>query len=247
MTDKPHNAATLLALDTTGDACSVALSVAPGQVVTRELTTPRQHAPRLLGLIEEVLAEAGIGVSALDAICFAAGPGSFTGLRIATGVAQGLAFGAQVPVIAVSSLATLAQGQIRERGASGQAIDQMAIIACFDARMSQLYWGCYAADADGVVQPLIDDTLSDAASVSLPSAAPGGADARVWCGASSGLQAAPDLADRLGLAQCAPDALPMALDVLQLAQPQWTLGAGRAPGEVTPVYLRDQVTHTRAT
>ncbi len=244
MSDTGTKAAALLALDTTGDACSVALSVGE-QTVSRVLSTPRQHAPRLLGLIEELLRQTDTQIGALDAVCFAAGPGSFTGLRIATGVAQGLAFAARLPVIAVSSLATLAQGQVREWQARGEAADQLAILACFDARMSQLYWGCYQPDPHGVVQALGGDRLSEAEAISLPADIHGLGDERTWLGAGSGLLAAPELSARLGLRHSMAEASPLALDVLTLAQPQWVMGCTQSPAEVAPVYLRDQVTHTR--
>ena len=130
----------ILALDTSTEACSVALW-ADG-TVTERYELGSQHSGRILPMTQEVLAEAGLVLTQLDAVAFGRGPGSFTGLRICAGVAQGLAFGADVPVVPVSSLAALAQG-----------VDAPRVLAAFDARMEQLYWGAYVRNAQGLVEP----------------------------------------------------------------------------------------------
>ncbi len=118
----------LLAFDTVTERCSVAL-LADGRCASRAETAANRHASLLLPMVESLLAEAGISLSALDAVAFDRGPGSFTGLRIGAGVAQGLAFGASLPVIGVSSLETLAA-----------ACDHDRVLAALDARMGQVYW-----------------------------------------------------------------------------------------------------------
>ncbi|VFT08487.1 putative protease with chaperone activity [Pseudomonas aeruginosa] len=126
---------TLLALDTSTEACSVAL-LHEGRALSHYEVIPRLHAQRLLPMVRDLLDEAGVALSAVDAIAFGRGPGAFTGVRIAIGVVQGLAFALQRPVLAVSDLAILAQRAYREQGAE-------RVAAAIDARMDEVYWGCY--------------------------------------------------------------------------------------------------------
>jgi tRNA threonylcarbamoyladenosine biosynthesis protein TsaB len=125
----------LLALDTSTECCSAAVRLATGEVLLRSVITERGHAELILPMIDALLAEAGIGLADLDGLAFGRGPGAFTGLRIAAGVAQGLAIGAGLPVIPVSSLAAVAE-QVRV-AASGQ------VLVCNDARMGEIYWATY--------------------------------------------------------------------------------------------------------
>ncbi len=129
---------TLLALDTATEACSVAL-LHDGRVLSHYEVIPRMHAQRLLPMIKDLLAEAGVALSAVDGIAFGRGPGAFTGVRIAIGVVQGLAFALERPVLPVSTLAVLAQRALREQGAQ-------QVAAAIDARMDEVYWGCYRAE-----------------------------------------------------------------------------------------------------
>jgi hypothetical protein len=129
---------TLLALDTATEACSVAL-LHDGKVTSHYEVIPRLHAQKLLPMIKQLLADAGVALSAVDAIAFGRGPGAFTGVRIAIGVVQGLAFALERPVLPISNLAALAQGALREHG-----VQQVA--AAIDARMDEVYWGCYRAE-----------------------------------------------------------------------------------------------------
>lgn len=130
---------TLLALDTATEACSVAL-LHDGKVTSHYEVIPRMHAQKLLPMIKQLLADSGVALNTLDAIAFGRGPGAFTGVRIAIGVVQGLAFALERPVLPVSNLAALAQGALREHG-----VQQVA--AAIDARMDEVYWGCYQATA----------------------------------------------------------------------------------------------------
>ncbi|VFM95033.1 MAG: tRNA threonylcarbamoyladenosine biosynthesis protein TsaB [Candidatus Kentron sp. G] len=131
----------IFAIDTATDACSAALHLDGGCREIHELA-PRRHAEILLPRIRTLLSEAALSLRDLDALAFGRGPGAFTGVRIATGVIQGLAFGADLPVVPVSSLHALAQGAWRERGEEN-------ILAAFDARMGEVYWGAYRLDATG--------------------------------------------------------------------------------------------------
>src|SRR5690554_5279655 len=144
---------TILALDAATTACSVALC--RGGVITRQfVSTPREHTRLLLPMVDELLSEAGISLAQVDALAFTAGPGSFTGLRIGFGVVQGLAFGADLPVIPVSTLAALALA-----GARKAQLGSGCILPALDARMGEIYWGLYRYQS-GSVEPLMADQVA---------------------------------------------------------------------------------------
>jgi tRNA threonylcarbamoyladenosine biosynthesis protein TsaB len=134
----------LLAFDTSTEACSAALYI-DGEIISRYAVAPRQHAELILPMIDQVLAESGCTLNDLDAIAFGRGPGAFTGLRIAAGIAQGLAFSTNLPVIPISSLATLAQSVTNKAD---------FIAAVIDARMHEVYFGLYKG---GAVVRLVDN------------------------------------------------------------------------------------------
>jgi tRNA threonylcarbamoyladenosine biosynthesis protein TsaB len=135
----------ILAIDTSGEACSAALLTEKG-LQQRLALEPRRHADLILGMVAALMEEADLRLRDLDALAFGRGPGSFTGVRIATAVVQGLAFGADLPVVPVSTLAGLAQGQHRRQGAR-------QCLAALDARMGELYWGRYVLDSSGPDAP----------------------------------------------------------------------------------------------
>lgn len=215
----------LLALDTASDACTVALHI-DGAV--RELfeVGAQNHSARLLPMIDALLAEAQLPLAHLDAIAFGRGPGSFTGLRIGAGVVQGLCFGADLPAIPVSSLAALAQGQAAAR-----------VMAAFDARMEQIYYGCYVRGGDGRMQLQAEERVAAPTAVTLPAA-------DVWHGVGSGF----DRYDTTLLAALGARmdgwtraAYPHARDVLTLALPMFARGEFVAAAQALPVYVRDEV------
>jgi tRNA threonylcarbamoyladenosine biosynthesis protein TsaB len=214
----------ILALETSTEACSVALWT--DGTVTERFEPGSRHSDRILPMTQEVLAEGGMTLTQLDAVAFGRGPGSFTGLRIGAGVAQGLAFGADVPVVPVSSLAALAQG-----------VEAPRVLAAFDARMHQLYWGAYARNARGRVEPVGEEKVLAPRDVPVP--ADDG-----WIGAGSGWDHyAALLLERLGTrarewrAQC----FPRARFVAQLGAEEYARGGALAPELALPVYLRDEV------
>jgi tRNA threonylcarbamoyladenosine biosynthesis protein TsaB len=125
----------LLAIDTATEACSVALQY-NGELYTRAKIAPREHGELILPMVDEVLKEAGVKLSQLDAIVYGQGPGAFTGLRICISVVQGLAFGSELPVIGVSSLQAMAQGLLLNQ-------QEKHVLAAIDARMGEVYWGQY--------------------------------------------------------------------------------------------------------
>ena len=221
---------TLLALDTATEACSVAL-LHDGKVTSHYEVIPRMHAQKLLPMIKQLLADSGVALNALDAIAFGRGPGAFTGVRIAIGVVQGLAFALERPVLPVSNLAALAQGALRERG-----VQQVA--AAIDARMDEVYWGCYHA-REGEMRLLDREAVLAPQRVQLPEGVSGD-----WFGAGTGW----GYAERLAVAVSASDAtsLPNALDVLSLATFAWGRGEAIAAEQAQPVYLRDNVATPKA-
>jgi tRNA threonylcarbamoyladenosine biosynthesis protein TsaB len=221
---------TLLALDTATEACSVAL-LHDGKVLTHYEVIPRLHAQKLLPMIKDLLAEAGIGLSALDAIAFGRGPGAFTGVRIAIGVVQGLAFGLDRPVLPVSNLAALAQRAYREHGAT-------QVAAAIDARMDEVYWGCYREVA-GEMKRAGEEAVMPPEMAALPSAATGD-----WFGAGTGWGYAERIAARVN----AQDAtlLPHAQDLLTLGTFAWQRGEAIVADDAQPVYLRDKVATPKA-
>lgn len=154
----------ILALETSTDACSVAIWQ-EGRITVVEAVIPRQHTQRLLPMVTEVLTLAATSLEACQAIAFGCGPGSFTGVRMAAGVAQGLAFGLEVPVIPVSTLAAIAwQAQ--------QQYPARRYVATLDARMQELYWAIYERRADQWLEVKAAQLTSYAALVAALEAEP---------------------------------------------------------------------------
>lgn len=227
----PNAMTTLLALDTATEACSVAL-LHDGRVLSHYEVAPRLHAQRLLPMIQQLLGDAGIAASALDAIAFGRGPGAFTGVRIAIGVVQGLAFALDRPVLPVSNLAVLAQRSLREHG-----MHQVA--AAIDARMDEVYWGCYQAEA-GEMRLLGQEAVLPPEQAEAPRGHSG-----EWFGAGTGWGT---FAARIALKPSGMDGsmLPHAEDLLSLARFAWTRGQALPADQAQPVYLRDQVATPKA-
>jgi tRNA threonylcarbamoyladenosine biosynthesis protein TsaB len=221
----------LLALDSATEACSAAL-LQDDVVSERYEVVGRGHAEHLLPMADALLLEAGIRIGALDAIAFGRGPGGFTGLRIAAGLAQGLAAGARLPVLPVSNLAVIAVASARISGAT-------RILACLDARMGEVYWACYES-RDGMLCRVTEERLSKPEDVAPPAPGP-------WRGAGPGFGAYPALALRLGDLLAGIDAtlLPHAADIAQLAAIDLAAGRSVAAARALPVYLRNNVVHRR--
>jgi len=157
----------LLAIETATDACSAALSI-DGELRERFEIAPRAHTERILPMIDELMAEAGMTISQVDAMAFGCGPGAFTGVRIAVGVTQGIAFAADLPVVPVSTLAALAQGAGGDR-----------VLAALDARMDEVYWGAYQRNVAGLMEGVGEECVSPPDDVPCP---PG----NDWQGAGAG-------------------------------------------------------------
>ena len=222
----------ILALDAATEACSVAL-LADGQLTLRTLESGRSSAPKILSMAEEVLVEARVSLSMLDGIAASIGPGSFTGVRITVAVAQGLAFGAGLKVLPVTTLEALALQVLSDRSSRA--------IACLDARMGEVYWGCFAADA---VRGVIECSASRVGPPDSLSLHPPGR----YVGIGRGFSAYPTLAGRLGieLGSAHAQALPNAREIAQLGALRFAAGGGIDPADLTPLYLRDKVALTEA-
>ena len=220
----------VLALDTATEACSVALLTDADLVgVFREVG--RGHAEQILDMVDAVLSEAGMVLGMLDGIAASVGPGAFTGVRIGVSVAQGLAFGASLPVVAVTTLEAL--GLQAMRGGAQQ------VMACIDARMGEVYWGCYATDPERGLTARGAAAVGAAESVNVPLVGP-------FQGIGRGFAAYPVLQALAGLTLPAGacDALPDAKDMARLGAIRFAAGEGRDPADLIPVYLRDKVALT---
>jgi tRNA threonylcarbamoyladenosine biosynthesis protein TsaB len=218
----------ILALETSTELGSCALW-RDGVVAERICPPGKSHSETLLPLVRELLAEAGVKVGQLDAIAFGVGPGAFTGLRVACGAAQGLAVAANLPLIPVTSLETMAAQAGGER-----------VLALLDARMGEVYSGSYQLiDGAYVLQGDIRVSAPDA--VALPTE-PG------WIACGNAIAAYPVLAERLSVAGIAvqADVLPTATTVVRLAAPRAARGEGIDAALAAPLYIRDKVAKTVA-
>ena len=144
----------ILALETSSNACSVALRTDSG-VVEDTIVSPREHTQRLLPMIEALMKGQNTSLADLDAIAYGAGPGSFTGLRICLSIAQGLAYGADLPLISISSLLAMAKTTHRLHSVTDGAI----IMPVIDARMDEVYWSAYQVQ-NHLLQPLVSEAVS---------------------------------------------------------------------------------------
>ncbi len=219
----------LLALDTSTEACSAALYI-DGRTSVRYEIAPREHSKLILGMLDALLAEAGIKANALDGLAYGRGPGSFTGVRIAAGTVQGIALGLDLPVVPVSSLAALAQGMRREHGSE-------RVLTAIDARMQEVYWATYRLGASGLMELSGDERVTTPGLVPVPSD-------HAWHGAGSGwAQYRKALAERLTdcLLTIYPDRFPSAEDIAVLGAAGLQNGRGLSAERALPVYLRDRV------
>ena len=214
----------ILALDTSTEYCSVAVSL-DGNISSRGVLAGQRHSELLIQMLDEMLVGAGIKLAQLDGIAFGTGPGSFTGVRIACGVAQGLALGAGLPVVGVCTLQALAQAANHDK-----------VIAVLDARMGEVYHAAYQKQA-GQWMTVCHPSLC------LPLHAPP-VEGGEWVGAGSGFAVHADvLANRYSaqLAGYDAQAIPQASAIAQLALPEFNAGRGEDAAQARPLYLRDKV------
>jgi len=218
----------LLAVETSTDACSAALFI-DGQICERFQVAPRQHTQLILPMLDELMAEAGLRPRQLDAVALSRGPGSFTGVRIATGVVHGIALGADLPVAMVSTLAAIAQDFFNRA-------EQRLAFTALDARMDEVFWGVYQRDELGLARLLGEEAVVSAADVRFPDLA--------GHGVGSGWAAhAETLTRRLAYRVLRVEAgvWPRAGCVAQLGAYQVANGLAVPVELAQPVYLRDKV------
>lgn len=220
----------ILAIDTATEACSVALWQDGCTLAHFELRA-REHTQRILPLVRDILSQGNVSLSEISVLAFERGPGSFTGVRIGIGIAQGLALGANLPMVGVSTLATLAQGAFRKTGAT-------RVLAAIDARMGEVYWAEYQRDEAGNWQGEETEAVLKPHAVAERMSALNGQ----WALAGTGWQAWPEMSDnnKLNLTD-GRTLLPEAEDMLPLALSKYNQGDSVAVEEAQPVYLRNEV------
>jgi tRNA threonylcarbamoyladenosine biosynthesis protein TsaB len=217
----------LLVLDTSTEWCSAALWL-DGQIQARRVLAEQRHSSLLLPMVDELLREAGLTLRQLDGIGYGAGPGSFTGLRIACAVTQGLALGADLPVVGISTLESIAE----QTGAA-------QVLTVLDARMAEVYWAAYRREGAGW-QAVSEPQLALPESVAVPA---GGE----WVGAGNGFAALGEvLRPRLAAALVRIDdtLMPDAAAMAPLAAAAFARGEGMDAALAAPIYLRDKVALT---
>jgi tRNA threonylcarbamoyladenosine biosynthesis protein TsaB len=232
----------ILALEASTPVCSVALHH-KGEVDEIFEASPKSHTQKMLPMVDSLLARANQRPNDLDAVAFACGPGSFTGLRIATSVAQGLAFGAGVPVISVSTLQTMALGAVRE----GVFLAGQVCVTCLDARMDEVYiafWSLGEGGGSDTLTLLGEQLLlkpelwADALASILASENKQGHAGLVLQGDGCDLLLKEPVATALNIVHCDTQAVPRARDVATLALAAWHKGDTLAAHLAEPVYLR---------
>ena len=214
----------ILALDTSTEHCSVALWRG-GVVHEHAVRAGQAHSAMLTGMVDSVLAEGGLRLSVIDGIAYGQGPGSFTGLRIACAVAQGLAFPADIPLAGIGTLHAMAL-------ACGAA----KVVCCLDARMQEIYHATYVRQGDAYIEV-------SAPRVCEPAAAPQ-LQGKGWTGCGSGFAAYREvLQQRYGASLVTIDdaVYPHAGDIARLAAPLFAAGRGIRAEEAAPLYIRDKV------
>lgn len=223
--------AIILAIETSSELASAAL-LHGNDVLVRDASGFQTHSQTLLPMVQSLLAQAGIGLAQCDAIAYGAGPGSFTGVRTACGIAQGLAFGAGLPVVPIVTLLAMAEACRAATGASD-------VLAVMDARMGEVYWAQYRY-ADGW-HPVVEPTLSAPSGV-LPDA---GAVELVACG--NGFSAYPSEFEAMSYARnaCA-ELMPHAAYIAALARSAFAAGQTVTASEAQPIYLRNKIALTTA-
>ncbi|NNM59864.1 MAG: tRNA (adenosine(37)-N6)-threonylcarbamoyltransferase complex dimerization subunit type 1 TsaB [Legionellales bacterium] len=215
----------ILAFDTTGESCSVAIKTAEHcfEKINHE---PRKQAERLLPMIDDLLVQANLQRSDLDGLALTHGPGAFTGVRIAIAAAQGIAYALDLPVVTVSTLAALAQGAHRKFG-------WKQVLSALDARMGEVYWGAYQADDSGLMQSVHSDAIGSPSQVHIVDEPRTG-----WYGAGSGWGV---YLDQLPPVNVSHVLTVEAFDIITLALPLLKSGHSLTAEEIKPVYLRNKV------
>ncbi|MCG8380437.1 MAG: tRNA (adenosine(37)-N6)-threonylcarbamoyltransferase complex dimerization subunit type 1 TsaB, partial [Proteobacteria bacterium] len=211
----------ILAIETATEACSAALSIDDDCQYRYEIA-PRKHTELILPMVNELLLEANCKVGELDVIAFGQGPGAFTGVRIAIGVIQGLAFAHDIPVVPVSSLAALAQQFVNEH-------EQVA--TAFDARIQEVYWGLYKKDDNGLMRLMTKEHVCSPENAAIINEGK-------WFGAGSGWKTYSEQLNANfndNLSGFNDSVFPCAKEVIELARPIYAAGNAIPVEQAMPV------------
>jgi tRNA threonylcarbamoyladenosine biosynthesis protein TsaB len=224
----------LLAVETSTEACSAALII-DGVVSERFELAPKEHTRLILPMIDDLMLKAGLKPQQLDALAFSCGPGSFTGVRIATAVIQGIALGADLPIVPVSTLAAIAQDFFdnnNDKGLNRESVACNVAFTAMDARMGEIFWGVYQRNEQGFAELIGKESVALAADVEFPDL--------IGTGVGSGWGV---LMSRLGgrVSYCEIDNLPKAGAIARLGAIGFEQGLAVAVEQAMPVYLRDKV------
>jgi tRNA threonylcarbamoyladenosine biosynthesis protein TsaB len=218
----------LLAVETSTEACSAALFI-NGEIRERFELAPKKHTQLILPMIDTLMVEADLKPQQLDALAFSRGPGSFTGVRIATGVIQGIALGADLPVVPISTLAAIAQDFFDNNG------DDVAFVA-MDARMGEIFWGVYRRNAEGYAELIGDEAVTSAEQIEFPNLT------GVGIGSGWGVYHQELMTRLAGLVNhYKADMLPRAGAIARLGAKDFELGLAVPVEQAMPIYLRDKV------
>lgn len=222
----------ILAIDTSTEACSVAIW-RDGQLNERHELAARQHSQRIFGMLRELLAGGRLGTQGIGAIAWGCGPGSFTGLRIAASAVQGLAYTNDLPAVAVSTLACQAQTAYRE----GLVAEGGSVLSTLDARINEIYAAAYRIE-QGLAVPLSETVACAPGQLGLADDPPGQCVAiGSGCEFLESFPAA--VRDRIGASH--PEFMPRARDLVPLALERLERGEVQAARDVQPVYVRDEI------
>jgi tRNA threonylcarbamoyladenosine biosynthesis protein TsaB len=227
----------ILALDTATEACSAALFY-DNAIIHRYEVAPRQHTQLILPMLQSLLTEAGLTLAQLDAVAFGRGPGSFTGVRIATSIIQGIAFATDLPVIPISTLQALAQGNWRE---SSPELKTKPVLAAIDARMNEIYWCAYELGQDKLMSPMCPEIVCapDELHFKMDSD---------FVGVGSGWDSYHAIMQQQFVTtQWIPKRYPNAYDIVTLAANGFKNGEAVSAEQALPIYLRDHVANKMPT
>ncbi len=223
----------LLAIETSTDACSVAL-LAGTELLIDHRFAPQQHGTLVLPMIDKLMADASLSPTQLDGVVFGRGPGSFTGVRICVALTQGIALGADVGVVGISTMQSVAQGVYR--------VNQDSVVAVsLDARMDEVYYAAYQVDSAGLMSAITDEVLC------APEDIPALGDGITACWAGSGAERYSEVLSNqysVPSEQIRKDAWPHAQDLISLATPIAQSNQLLAPEQAMPIYLRNKVAET---
>lgn len=224
----------LLAVETATEACSAALSI-NGELLERFELAPRTHTKLILPMIDELMNEAGLTINQLDGLAFGCGPGSFTGIRIATGVIHGIALGADLPIARISTLRAMAQ-ELFERTEANIAF------SAIDARMDEIFWGVYQRNNDNLAELLEEESVTPIQHLHCATEKTGIGIGSAW------KVHATALTEKLAkqIQRYETDNLPRAAMIARLGVADFKKGLAVPVEHAMPVYLRDKVAQTEA-